>query len=197
MDKKTIWNEGAQAGLALGLFTALFLYAGQLTAPLANGGTALRLLSTLLSVALWLVKFGGCLFLLIFLMKRFYAKYGNAGSGQLFSFGVVTALTSALIVAGVTLFNATVLFTDQLQELSNTMMQTYSSMGLGDSDMAMLERVMGKLPQIYFFTTLIYCFLFGTVASKIFASTIVRKDEFGDPVENQSENNQSEDNQNA
>lgn len=196
MDKKTIWNEGAQAGLALGLFTALFLYAGQLTAPLANGGTALRLLSTLLSVALWLVKFGGCLFLLIFLMKRFYAKYGNAGSRQLFSFGVVTALTSALIVAGVTLFNATVLFTDQLQEFNNTMMQTYSSMGLGDSDMAILERVMGKLPQIYFFTTLIYCFLFGTMASKIFASTIVRKDEFCDPVENQSENNQSEDNQN-
>lgn len=196
MDKKEIWNEGAKSGLLLGIFTSVFIFTGLLTASLSEGGVGMRFLSVALSVTFWLIKFFGCLWILRFFMAKFAAACTEASSRQLFSFGTVVALTSAIIVSGVTLLNLTVISPDQMQAAVNATMQSYSALSLGDSDMAILERVMGKLPQIYFFTTLIYCFLFGTVASKIFASTIVRKDEFGDPVENQSENNQSEDNQN-
>lgn len=186
IDLRTIWNEAAKSGLFLGLFTAVFVFTGILTAWLASGGFGARLAGSLISVALWLVKFVGCLWLLRFFMIKFAIKYPYLTSRSSFRFGMFTALTSAIIVAGVNLINLTVISPDSLTQLIDTYMQAYSStMTLGDSDRVALERMVGKLPQISFFVTLVYCFLYGVIASKIFSMAIPPRDIFGDTIDEQ------------
>ena len=43
IDFRTIWNEAAKSGLVLGIFTAVFMFTGILTAGLASGGFGARL----------------------------------------------------------------------------------------------------------------------------------------------------------
>lgn len=75
IDLRTIWNEAAKSGLVLGIFTAVFMFTGILTAGLASGGFGARLAGSLISVALWLVKFVGCLWLLRFFMLKFAVNH--------------------------------------------------------------------------------------------------------------------------
>lgn len=186
IDLRTIWNEAAKSGLVLGIFTAVFMFTGILTAGLASGGFGARLAGSLISVALWLVKFVGCLWLLRFFMLKFAVNHPELTPKSSFRFGMFTALTSAIIVAGVNLINLTVISPDSMSQMIDTYMQAYSStMALGDSDRVALERTMSKLPQISFFVTLVYCFLYGVIASKIFSMSIPPRDIFGDTVDEQ------------
>ena len=181
IDFRTIWNEAAKSGLVLGIFTAVFMFTGILTAGLASGGFGARLAGSLISVALWLVKFVGCLWLLRFFMLKFAVNHPELTPKSSFRFGMFTALTSAIIVAGVNLINLTVISPDSINQLIDTYM------ALGDSDRVALERTMSKLPQISFFVTLVYCFLYGVIASKIFSMSIPPRDIFGDTVDEQDE----------
>lgn len=181
-DRHIIWNEAAKAGLVLGVFTGLFVLASMLLSNIGTG-TGARILASLADVALWLLKFVGCLWLLRFSMLRFASRYDGITSKESFRFGMLTALTSAIIVAGLNLLCTTALFPDVMQQAIDSSMQSYSAiMPLGDSDRVAMERMMSHIPQISFFVTLIYCFIYGTVASKIFSSSIPPRDSFGDPV---------------
>lgn len=188
-DRHIIWNEAAKAGLALGIFTGLFVVASMLLSNIGTGAGA-RMLASLASVALWLLKFIGCLWLLRFAMLRFYSRYDGITAKESFRFGMLTALTSAIIVAGLNLLCTTALFPDVMQQAIDSSMQSYSSiMSFSDSDRVAIERMMSHMPQISFFVTLIYCFLYGTAASKIFSSTIPPRDSFGDPIGRKDEEN--------
>ena len=181
-DRHIIWNEAAKAGLVLGVFTGLFVFASMLLSNIGTG-TGARILASLADVALWLLKFVGCLWLLRFSMLRFASRYDGITSKESFRFGMLTALTSAIIVAGLNLLCTTTLFPDVMQQAIDSSMQSYSAiMPLGDSDRVAMERMISHIPQISFFVTLIYCFIYGTVASKIFSSSIPPRDSFGDPV---------------
>ena len=106
-------------------------------------------------------------------MLKFAVNHPELTPKSSFRFGMFTALTSAIIVAGVNLINLTVISPDSMSQMIDTYMQAYSStMALGDSDRVALERTMSKLPQISFFVTLVYCFLYGVIASKIFSMSI-------------------------
>lgn len=183
-DSRTIWNEAAKSGLGLGIFTGIFIYIGMLTGTLSSGGFGARLAGSLISVVLWIAKFIGCLWLLRFFMLKFALRHPGLSNRSSFRFGMLTALTSALIVAGIGLINMTVIAPDTIRQFTDAYMQTYSAaIPMGDSDRIAFERVMNYLPQISFFTTFIYCYLFGTIAAKIFSSSIPPKDVFGDPLD--------------
>lgn len=186
IDIRTTWNEAAKSGLLLGLFTGVFIYAGMLTGALASGGFGSRLAGSLISVVLWLAKFVGCLWLLRFFMLKFAGKYPELTARSSFRFGRLTAMTSAIIVAGLNLINMTIVSPESVSQLIDTYMQTYSAtMPLSDSDRVSLEHVMTYLPHISFFVTLFYCFIYGTVAARIFSSSIPPRDVFGDVEDRQ------------
>ena len=117
---------------------------------------------------------------------NFSSKYSGVTVPTIFRFGMITALTSAVIVAGINLLNITLISAEDLQSVIDTTLQSYGSMTqISDSDRITLDRTLSHLPQISFFVTLGYCFLYGTIASKIIANTILPKDEFGDTVDEQ------------
>ncbi len=186
IDRRSLWNEAAKAGLLLGLFTGVFIFANTMLPKLLAGGKVMSILLVIINTVLWLVKFAGCLGLLRYFMMSFSSKYRGISVQTIFRFGMLTALTSAVIVAGINLLNITVLSAEDLQSIIDTTLQSYSSMTqISDSDRVTLDRTLSHLPQISFFVTLGYCFLYGTIASKIIAGTILPKDEFGDPADEQ------------
>lgn len=184
IDNHIVWNEAAKSGLVLGLFTGIFILLGALTSSLASAGTAARFLAVVLNAGLWLVKFLGCLWLLRFFMLKVADRYSGVTTRSLFRFGVLTALTSAIIVSGLNLVSTLTISQEELRTAVDTAMQSYP-MALGDSEKITIERMTSRLPQITFFVTLIYCFIYGTAASKILSGTILPKDEFGDTMDEQ------------
>lgn len=184
IDNHIVWNEAAKSGLVLGLFTGLFILLGALTSRLATVGTAASFLAVALNAGLWLVKFLGCLWLLRFFMLKIADKYSGVTIKTLSRFGMLTALTSAIIVSGLNLLNTLTISSADLQMAVDAAMKSYP-VALGESERVAIERMTGRLPQITFFVSLIYCFIYGTVASKILAGTVLPKDEFGDPIDEQ------------
>ena len=57
------------------------------------------------------------------------------------------------------------------------MMQVYSKM-LDSNSIAALEKMMGKMSYISFFSNLIYCTLYGTILSFILSRNIPQQDPF-------------------
>ena len=116
-----------------------------------------------------------------FFMLKFAINYSGITNKTTFRFGVLIALTSALIVSAISLANILLISQGSMQEIVDTAMQSYTSVTpLGDSERIAIERMMSWLPHISFFTTFIYCFLYGTVVAKIFSTAIPPRDIFKD-----------------
>lgn len=171
IDMRTILNEAAKSGLLLGLFTGVFIYVAMLIGMINSDSFGAKLMITVVNALLWMLKLVGCLWLLRFFMLRF---------------GMFTALFSAIIVAGIGLVNITLIAPESMQSAIEAAMQSYSS-ALSASEQVTLERTLSRLPLISFFSSLVYCFLFGTVAAKIFSASIPPRDIFGEPTDSNEE----------
>ena len=64
-----------------------------------------------------------------------------------------------------------------IAENMDTVMQAYSQF-MDSNTMAQMDKMMTKMPQITFFSNLIYCFIFGTILSLILSRNIPNKDPF-------------------
>ena len=169
---KNLWNSAAKAGLALGLVSSAYLFVNHWVASLST-----PVISGLLSFVLWAVKFGGCIWLMMFFMKKFVAENQDAVNSDTFRFGVVTALLSAFVYAAFSFANTAYFSADMIAENMDTVMQAYSQF-MDSNTMAQMDKMMTKMPQITFFSNLIYCFIFGTILSLILSRNIPNKDPF-------------------
>lgn len=187
IDMRTILNEAAKSGLLLGLFTGVFIYVAMLIGMINSDSFGAKLMITVVNALLWMLKLVGCLWLLRFFMLRFAVANPTLTPRSSFRFGMLfTALFSAIIVAGIGLVNITLIAPESMQSAIEAAMQSYSS-ALSASDQVTLERTLSRLPQISFFSSLVYCFLFGTVAAKIFSASIPPRDIFGEPTDSNEE----------
>ena len=171
--RKDLWETAAKAGLALGIVSSAYMFLTQLMA----GATGFMM--TILSFVLWIAKFGGCIWLMAFFMKKFVAEHREADNKVTFNLGMATALLSALIYSAAAFANIAFISGDAMIEQMNLMMQQMGSM-MDSNSMAMMETYMEKLPQITFFSNLLYCFVFGTVLSYILSRNIPSRDPFAD-----------------
>ena len=169
--RKDMWNTAAKAGLVLGLVSAAYMYLTQLIA-----GTS-GFMMTLLSFLLWAGKFGGCIWLMSFFMKRHAAAHPEVDNKGSFNLGMATALLSALVYSAAAFANVAFISGDAIAEQVNLTMQQMGSM-MDSNSIALMETYMEKLPQITFFSNLIYCFVFGTVLSYILSRNIPSRDPF-------------------
>lgn len=186
IDMRTILNEAAKSGLLLGLFTGVFIYVAMLIGMINSDSFGAKLMITVVNALLWMLKLVGCLWLLRFFMLRFAVANPTLTPRSSFRFGMFTALFSAIIVAGIGLVNITLIAPESMQSAIEAAMQSYSS-ALSASEQVTLERTLSRLPLISFFSSLIYCFLFGTVAAKIFSASIPPRDIFGEPTDSNEE----------
>lgn len=122
-----------------------------MTARLALSGIGGIILIQALNAILWMAKFGGCLWLMRYFMRKLVENYDGVTRRSTFRLGVQTALFSAIIVAGVGLLNFTLISPDVMKEAIDAAMQSFSAVNpLGDSERVSIERMIGKLPTISF-----------------------------------------------
>lgn len=169
--RKDMWDTAAKAGIVLGLISSAYMFILQWIAG------APGFISTILSMVLWGAKFGGCIWVMLFYMKRFAAEHPKIENKDTFNFGMATALLSAFVYAAAAFVNIAYISGDAVVEQLNLSIQQMSSM-MDSNSMAMMESFMQKLPQFTFFSNLIYCTIFGTVLSFILSRNIPGRDPF-------------------
>lgn len=173
-EKNTIWESAGKAGLVLGGISILYMFISMLLVKFAADG---GFLVGLLRFLFWAAKLGGCIYLMHFFMQRFAAANPEADHSRVFTFGMLAAFLSALLYAGVSLaytsFFAPDMYADAFAALEDNPM-------MDSNTLAALDEMAPKMPVFAFFANLIYCFLFGTVVSAIFARKIAPERPFSE-----------------
>ena len=173
---KALWNEAGKAGLVLGAVSVVYTIIVSLLAKL-SGGVGVAFLLSLFKFLLWAGKFVGCIFLMKFFLQALVNKYDGVDNKRTFHYGMAIAALSALIVAAYSLAESLFISPEQMQEAMDTALSSLSST-LDSNSMAIMDSMMNNLPQISFFSNLIYCFLFGTILSAILSRNIPSRDPF-------------------
>ncbi len=172
---KSMWNEAGKAGLAMGVVSTIYLFAtqflGKMEIPV--------FLNMLLTTVLWAAKFGGCIWLMMFFMKKFAVGNPEVDNKGTRRFGTVAALLSAIVYAAISFANIAFISPDLYTEQMDMVMQQMAPM-MDSNTMAEMEKTMQNLPQFTFISTLIYCFLYGAILSAILSKNIPSRDPFAD-----------------
>ena len=173
INKKDFWNEAGKAGLILGAISSAYIF---LTQFITSAGIT-GFLSTLLSLILWGVKFAGCIYVMMLMMKKFHANNPKATNSNVFRFGMITSLLSAFVFASVSYINVAYISADLIAAQMDAAMQAYAQ--VMDSNMlAEMEKWTGRLPQLTFVSNMIYCTVYGMVLSFILSRNIPSRDPF-------------------
>ena len=178
LSRRNLWNNAGQSGAILGLATTAIMFANQLCNE-AFSAPELRTTGLVVSILLWVIKFGGCIWLMRFFMIRLCRKYPEATNSDTMRFGAATAFLSALIFATFNLANILFISPDLMQEEFDIIMQSYSQF-LDYNTLSKKEEMMDIYPQTSFISTLGYCYLYGTALSAILSRYIPKTDPFAD-----------------
>ncbi len=170
-----MWNDAGKAGLALGAVSAAYLFITQFM----TGAELPTFVSMLLTGILWIGKFAGCIWLMMAFMKKFAADNPEADNRATRRFGTVAALLSAVVYSAISLANVAFISADMFAEQTNIMIQQLAPM-MDSNTMSQMDEMMERLPQITFFSNLIYCFIYGAVLSAILSRNIPSRDPFAD-----------------
>lgn len=173
--KKSFWNSAASAGMVLGGVCVVYLILNWLLSLVADKSAATGIIAMLANIILWAAKFGGCIWLMKFFLLRFSEAFPEADNGDVFKYGMLVALFSALIYSAAYLAYMLFLAPDQIQEVFDSLADNPM---MNSNSLEMLEEMMPKMPTISFFMNLVYCWLFGTVLSAIFSRNIPSSNPF-------------------
>ena len=179
MERNTIrrncWNEAGKAGIAFGLISTAYMFLVQ-----AIGSSGMNaILSNIITFALWGLKFGGCIWLMMVAMKKFAKDHPGATNSDTFRFGMCTGLLSALIFSAASFANVAFISADMYAAQMEAAIQSYAQL-MDSNTLAVAEKWIGRMPQITFFSNLFYCTAYGIVLSAILSRNIPGRDPFAD-----------------
>ena len=173
--RKTLWEEAGKAGLALGAVSTVYLF---LTQFIGNAGLP-ALASMLVTTILWVGKFGGCIWLMMYFMKKFAKQNPGIQNSTTYRFGMAVSVLSALVYAAATFANIAFISTDMINENMNLLMEQMTPM-MDSNSLNQVDELIAKLPQITFFSNLFYCIIYGSILSFILSRNIPSKNPFAD-----------------
>jgi hypothetical protein len=176
---KAIWNEATKAGLMFGLVSVAYNYISVYLGSLVGSSFLLNFFA---SVGVWLLrvaKIVGLILLMRACMTRLTRNYSEVTNGDTFLLGIAISALSAIIVAGFTLLDCTVLLPTHYQDIMNQVMaELQPSM---DANLrSAMEDVLSNFSGIMFWSTLFYCILYGVILSRILSRRIPAQDPFAD-----------------
>lgn len=173
--QKNMWNTAGKAGLILGLISTAYLFISQM---LGQSGMP-SLISSILNIVLWIAKFAGCIWVMKMFMTSFAASDESITNSNTFRLGTRMALLSALVYSAFALANVAFISPDLFQEQMEMTMQQMAPM-LDSNALSQIDSLYENLPQITFFSNLIYCFIYGTVLAFILSRNIPSKNPFAE-----------------
>lgn len=170
VNKSGIWSEAGVPGLALGGVSIAYLAINSFTSGLAAKGTAAFLVG-FLNFFLWAGKLVLCIWLLRLFLLKFSERRPEAGVREIFRYGMVIALLSSLLYSVFYLAYVLYINPDIITNSFDTALQQYAPM-MDQASLEAVENMKSDMPVATFIVNLIWCFLFGTVLSSIFARRI-------------------------
>ena len=177
-----IWNAAAKTGL---VFAAVTIACSLLKQGVAAMG-APTFVTYLLNGVLWAAEFLGCIWLMIFFMKKMVRDYSGVTNFDTRRYGRRIALFSAILIATVNYLILHFMPEEKLQENIDQILSAYGTM-LDSNTLSMMNDMMQDLPLITFVSNLIYCYLYGSILSAILSRGIPAPDPFaGIPPANES-----------
>lgn len=136
----------------------------------------LSLNSGFISIILWILKFGGTIWLLYYFIKKYSLKQESFTYGAGFKYGFMISLFSTIACVAYILFNLTVLNPDSIEIFKETLFTALESTGnsaaLEGYD---LDRLISN---VYFFWMPVYYLLWGVILAAILANYTKRTDFF-------------------
>lgn len=177
LSRASLWNEGGKAALAIGIIPIIHSLTTHFLAGLNGNGAFMAAAIAFLNVFLWALKFFGCIFLVRFFMKKLVLKYPSADNRTTLNYGTIISLLSALIVAAYNLAHALTMSADEIRSMVNKVLGDNMAM-LDLNTRNMLDKTIEAFPVYSFFTTLIYCFIFGYILSLFLAKDIPSRNPF-------------------
>ena len=173
--RKTLWEEAGKAGLALGAVSTVYLFLTQFIGKAELPALASMLVTTIL----WAGKFGGCIWLMMYFMKKFAKQNPGIQNSTTYRFGMAVSVLSALVYAAATFANIAFISTDMINENMNLLMEQMTPM-MDSNSLSQVDELIAKLPQITFFSNLFYCIIYGSILSFILSRNIPSKNPFAD-----------------
>ena len=176
---KAIWNEATKAGLMFGLVSVAYNYISIYLGSLVGSSFLLNFFA---SVGVWLLrvaKIVGLILLMRACMTRLTRNYSEVTNGDTFLLGIAISALSAIIVAGFTLLDCTVLLPTHYQDVMNQVMAEWQP-SMDANLRSAMEDVLSNLSGIMFWSTLFYCILYGVILSRILSRRIPAQDPFAD-----------------
>lgn len=176
---KAIWNEATKAGLMFGLVSVAYNYISIYLGSLVGSSFLLNFFA---SVGVWLLrvaKIVGLILLMRACMTRLTRNYSEVTNGDTFLLGIAISALSAIIVAGFTLLDCTVLLPTHYQDVMNQVMAEWQP-SMDANLRSAMEDVLSNFSGIMFWSTLFYCILYGVILSRILSRRIPAQDPFAD-----------------
>ena len=175
IDNSTIWNEAAKAGALFGAVSIGCLLGKEFSA--LSGST---FLVTAAAVILWAVEFFGCILLMKNLMLRLKEKYEGVKMEHTYKFGRRAALLSGLLVASA---QALIIINMPQEDMTSLFSEVTAS--LSSAQREQVEGMTDKLPIYTFLFGWLYCFLYGTILSRIMSRYIFVQNLFQGNINNE------------
>lgn len=168
------WNSAALAGLAMGAATIALDYLPMLPTLLGSDSVIGNLLVGVFKI----VKIVACIHLFRVLMLRFFNTV-RTDYARLQRYGLKVALFSSILVAGFSVLQILVINPDMLSQTVQAVQNTYQHM-MDSNTAAAMEKMISKLPVITFFSSVVYCYLWGWILSTAFARRLFPANPFGE-----------------
>ncbi len=169
MENNNKWQSAAFDGLLLSAVTIVYSLITSLFTP-----------GVFLSLVLWAVKFGGCIWLLHYFMKKYSSQFRHITYGESFQYGMLISLFSSIVCAGFLFISLTLLFPGQLDLAVEQSQEMLAQSNYSGEQIEAVNAVMGYLPQITLLWTLVYYFIIGVIMAAITANFTKRENIFDD-----------------
>jgi len=170
MEQSNKWSSAAMDGLYLSLVTIIY---SLLFAVWQPEGFLIKSL-------LWVVKFGGCLYLLWLFMKRWSDKFETISYSQSYNYGFLICLFSSIMCACYSYAQVEWLFPDQTAQAIDMAKETMAQQGTLDSNTEnLMDMMVGNFGRISLFVSLFYYIIFGGIAAAITANFTKKTNPFG------------------
>ena len=161
MEQSNKWSSAAMDGLYLSLVTIIYSLIVAVMMPE----------SFLIKTLLWVLKFGGCLYLLWFFMKRWSDQFDTITYSQSYNYGFIICLLSSVMCACYSYIQVEWLFPEQTEQAITLAKETMAQQGTLDSNTEnIMDSFFGNFGRISMFVSLFYYIIFGSIASAITAN---------------------------
>ena len=189
LERGTLTNRAAVTGAILGLVSGSYTFISFALSSVQHPGGGIAI--GLLSPVLWIAKFVGCILIMRWAMQKLVASYEGVTNGDTLALGLASAAFSALITAAAGYVAMEYVFPEAVSAQLDQVYQMYGKF-LDSNSMSMMDKMVESYSMISFFSSLIWCFIYGAVLSKILSNRIPERNPFAEMGEEPKDKNVDE-----